>query len=98
MIRAFASSRKSSPNRTPVKKLASKNQSLLDPSRLRPPPITTSAAGLGSNNRLNITLGLGHQPAAAHHQTPINSDGDNEDEILSIAYTTTTGDGESSVV
>lgn len=90
MIRTFANSRKSSPSRTPVKKQSNKNQSLLDPSRLRPPPITSP--GLGSNNRLNITLGLGQQPHLPQQPTA----GDDDNEILSIAYSV--GDGESSVV
>lgn len=82
-LKAF-SSRKSSPNRTPVKK-QTKVQSLLDPSRLRPPPITSPCSGdlLSPNTRLNIALSM-QQDQSNHH----------DDEILSISIPA----GESNVV
>lgn len=41
-LKSFPNSRKTSPSRTPVKK-QTKMHSLLDPSRLRPPPLTTAS-------------------------------------------------------
>lgn len=59
MLKTFSNSRKSSPNRTPVKK-QTKMQSLLDPSRLRPPPITSIGGNdtITSNTRMNLSLGV----------------------------------------
>lgn len=60
MLKSYAS-RKSSPNRTPVKKV----KSWLDPSRLRPPPPQTQADArnvLSTNTRINYGLGVGMQP------------------------------------
>ncbi|XP_055636328.1 protein C1orf43 homolog isoform X2 [Toxorhynchites rutilus septentrionalis] len=86
MLKSFTNSRKSSPNRTPVKK-QSKMQSLLDPSRLRPPPIGSSVVGgIGSgagdagnqNARLNLSLGV-------HLQNQQQQQELDENEILSIS-------------
>lgn len=71
-------SRKSSPSRTPVKQKQTKVQSLLDPSRLRPPTIsnnTNSNDGIGPNSRINIALGLQQQEEII----------DDENEILTIS-------------
>ena len=88
MLKSFSNSRKSSPNRTPVKKQTTKVQSLLDPSRLRPPPMTSPSTGeiIGPNTRINIALGLQQQ----ENTIPADSN-----EILSISYQ---GSGESSLV
>lgn len=64
-LKTFSSSRKSSPSRTPVKK-QTKVPSLLDPSRLKPPPTqlsTTANIGnlLGTNSRINYGLGIQSQ-------------------------------------
>ncbi|XP_062564241.1 protein C1orf43 homolog isoform X2 [Armigeres subalbatus] len=87
MLKSFSNSRKSSPNRTPKKQ--SKMQSLLDPSRLRPPPM--GGAGVGGeiggrggdggnhNARLNLSLGVQLQ-----HQQQQQQELD-ENEILSIS-------------
>lgn len=82
-LKVYSNSRKSSPSRTPVKK-QTKVQSLLDPSRLRPPPITSPSSGdlLSPNTRLNIALSM-QQDHNNHH----------DDEILSISIP-----GESNVV
>lgn len=82
-LKVYSNSRKSSPSRTPVKK-QTKVQSLLDPSRLRPPPITSPSSGelLSPNTRLNIALSM-QQDHSNHH----------DDEILSISIP-----GESNVV
>lgn len=73
-IKTFNNSRKSSPSRTPVKKL-SKIQPLLDPSRLRPPPahMGGNLETRNSNTRLNMNLGLQQQQQ-------------DENEILSISH------------
>lgn len=103
MIKAFGLNRKSSPSRTPQKKHSTKNQSLLDPSRLRPPPmlspssIGSSIGGsandlVASNNRLNITLGLQQQHQQQQHHT---GNAQEENEILSISFS---GTGDSSIV
>lgn len=80
MLKSFTNSRKSSPSRTPVKKQQSKLQALLDPSRLRPPQMTTPGElndAVSSNNRINLSLGV---------NIPIPQDDfENENEILSIA-------------
>uniref|UniRef100_A0A1Q3FEG4 Putative nice-3 family member n=2 Tax=Culex tarsalis TaxID=7177 RepID=A0A1Q3FEG4_CULTA len=81
MLKSFSHSRKSSPSRTPVKK-QSKMQSLLDPSRLRPPPAGSGVVGSGTDNqnaRLNLSLGVQLQ-----HQQQQQPDLD-ENEILSIS-------------
>lgn len=65
-LKNFSNSRKSSPSRTPVKK-QTKVQSLLDPSRLRPPPTQTASSAsnignvLGANTRINYGLGIRNQ-------------------------------------
>ncbi|XP_055303979.1 protein C1orf43 homolog [Sitodiplosis mosellana] len=61
-LKTFSSSRKSSPSRTPVKK-QTKVQSLLDPSRLKPPPTQIGSGGnmLSSNSRINYGLGIQNQ-------------------------------------
>lgn len=67
-MKTFSSSRKSSPSRTPVKK-QTKVQSLLDPSRLKPPPATQVSSGggggagsmLSPNSRINYGLGIQSQ-------------------------------------
>lgn len=76
MLKSFSHSRKSSPSRTPVKK-QSKMQSLLDPSRLRPPPMSGSHP---DERRLNLSLGVQLQ----HQQQQQQPDLD-ENEILSIS-------------
>lgn len=87
MLKSFSNSRKSSPNRTPVKK-QSKMQSLLDPSRLRPPPMSGGGIGAGGitgsetgnqNARLNLSLGVQLQHQQQHQQDL------DENEILSIS-------------
>lgn len=86
MLKTLTNSRKSSPSRTPVKK-QTKVQSLLDPSRLRPPPLSSNANAndvLGPNTRINIALGLQQQEGILN----------NENDILSISPY----QGESSVV
>jgi len=61
MLKTFSNSRKSSPNRTPVKKQI-KVQSLLDPSRLRPPPPQSGIGNvLSTNTRINYGLGMQQQ-------------------------------------
>lgn len=68
MLKNFSNSRKSSPNRTPVKK-QTKVQSLLDPSRLRPPPSQNCIGNvLSTNTRINYGLGLQHQQQDDSHQ------------------------------
>lgn len=64
-LKTFSSSRKSSPSRTPVKK-QTKVPSLLDPSRLKPPPTQVSTASnignlLSNNSRINYGLGIQSQ-------------------------------------
>lgn len=64
-LKTFSSSRKSSPSRTPVKK-QTKVQSLLDPSRLKPPPTQVSSTSnmgnlLSANSRINYGLGIQSQ-------------------------------------
>lgn len=65
-LKNFSNSRKSSPSRTPVKK-QTKVQSLLDPSRLRPPPTQIASSPstignvLGTNTRINYGLGIRNQ-------------------------------------
>lgn len=94
MLKSFSHSRKSSPSRTPVKK-QSKMQSLLDPSRLRPPPASVGGGGGGGaggvagdnqNARLNLSLGvqLQHQQQQRQQQRDLQPDLD-ENEILSIS-------------
>lgn len=105
MLKSFGASRKSSPSRTPLKKQLTKNQSLLDPARLRPPPLMSPGTGSellsGSNNRLNITLGLQQQQQQQQAQQRRLADGDltnsadEENEILSISFT---GTGDTSIV
>lgn len=63
-MKSFNNSRKGSPARTPKK--SSKMPSLLDPSRLKPPPATTRGGGqlssgeitAGHHSKVNLTLGL----------------------------------------
>lgn len=60
-MKTFSSSRKSSPSRTPVKKQTTV-QSLLDPSRLKPPPTQVSSGNmLSANSRINYGLGIQSQ-------------------------------------
>ncbi|XP_055704888.1 protein C1orf43 homolog [Phlebotomus papatasi] len=77
-LKNFCNSRKSSPSRTPVKKQQTKMQSLLDPSRLRPPPMAPT--GLSeSNARINLSLGVQLQ------QQQLDQIGDlGENEILTV--------------
>lgn len=56
MLKSLNNSRKSSPSRTPIKK-QQKMQSLLDPSRLRPPPLSP-IPGTNENSRINLSLGV----------------------------------------
>uniref|UniRef100_A0A182NSG1 Uncharacterized protein n=1 Tax=Anopheles dirus TaxID=7168 RepID=A0A182NSG1_9DIPT len=85
MLKSYSSSRKSSPNRTPVKK-NSKMQSLLDPARLRPPPVALTAGNAGdtvmSNTRMNLSLAvqLQQQQEQQFQQPDLE-----ENEILSIS-------------
>ncbi|XP_053679974.1 protein C1orf43 homolog [Anopheles nili] len=85
MLKSFSSSRKSSPNRTPVKK-HSKMQSLLDPARLRPPPVALAPGNAGdtmiSNTRMNLSLAvqLQQQQQQQFQQPELE-----ENEILSIS-------------
>lgn len=93
MLKSYSNSRKSSPNRTPVKK-QTKVQSLLDPSRLRPPPPNSIGTGpgnmLSTNTRINYSLGAGMQdqystqpPSQQQSRQTITLHLD-ENEILSI--------------
>lgn len=89
MLKSF-SSRKSSPNRTPLKKLT-KVQSLLDPSRLRPPPLSGTDCGGGmigqirtSNIQPNITLAMQNEEIHQRTTTTTTSIID-ENEIISIS-------------
>lgn len=88
LLKSFSNSRKSSPSRTPVKK-QSKMQSLLDPSRLRPPPMNASGGGItGSNTgnqnaRLNLSLGVQLQHQQEQQLQLQEELGENE--ILSIS-------------
>lgn len=64
-LKTFSNSRKSSPSRTPVKK-QTKVPSLLDPSRLKPPPTQLSSSSgsignLSTNTRINYGLGIQSQ-------------------------------------
>lgn len=78
-MKNFSNSRKSSPSRTPVKKQA-KVQSLLDPSRLKPPPtqvtgnenILTNA--LGTNTRINYGLSMQNQSELLTNENEQNID------------------------
>ncbi|XP_058822880.1 protein C1orf43 homolog isoform X2 [Topomyia yanbarensis] len=85
MLKTFTNSRKSSPSRTPVKK-QSKMQSLLDPSRLRPPPMSAvGGGGVGGdtgnqNARLNLSLGVHLQQQQLQQHEDLA-----ENEILSIS-------------
>uniref|UniRef100_A0A182JTZ6 Uncharacterized protein n=1 Tax=Anopheles christyi TaxID=43041 RepID=A0A182JTZ6_9DIPT len=85
MLKSYSSSRKSSPNRTPVKK-HSKMQSLLDPARLRPPPVALTPGNTGdmiiSNTRMNLSLAvqLQQQQEQQFQQPDLE-----ENEILSIS-------------
>ncbi|XP_041767135.1 protein C1orf43 homolog isoform X1 [Anopheles merus] len=85
MLKSYSSSRKSSPNRTPVKK-HSKMQSLLDPARLRPPPVALTPGNAGdtiiSNTRMNLSLAvqLQQQQEQQFQQPELE-----ENEILSIS-------------
>ncbi|XP_059622958.1 protein C1orf43 homolog [Phlebotomus argentipes] len=75
-MKNFCNSRKSSPSRTPVKKQQTKMQSLLDPSRLRPPPLLSE-----SNARINLSLGVQLQ------QQQLDQIGDlGENEILAVPH------------
>lgn len=58
-VKVTRNSSKTSPsrNRTPTKKSSSKNQPLLDPSRLKPPTILPETR----NSQLNLTIGLQQQ-------------------------------------
>lgn len=87
MLKTYSGSRKTSPHRTPVKK-QTKVHSLLDPSRLRPPP-TTGNNPLGTNTRINYGLGMQQsqdssesgRTQSTHNMTlPLE-----EDEIMSIS-------------
>lgn len=88
MLKTFSASRKSSPHRTPKKQI--KVQSLLDPSRLRPPP-TMGGNALGTNTRINY--GLGMQQSNQSDSTDSNHTQStrnftlqlDEDEIMSIS-------------
>uniref|UniRef100_A0A1B0CQU9 Uncharacterized protein n=1 Tax=Lutzomyia longipalpis TaxID=7200 RepID=A0A1B0CQU9_LUTLO len=78
-LKNFCNSRKSSPSRTPVKKQQTKMQSLLDPSRLRPPPMVPSGL-TESNTRINLSLGVQLQ-----QQQQLDQVGDlGENEILTV--------------
>lgn len=65
-LKTFSNSRKSSPSRTPLKK-QNKVPSLLDPSRLKPPPTQLSGTSgnigsvLSTNTRINYGLGIQSQ-------------------------------------
>lgn len=91
MLKTFSNSRKSSPSRTPVKKQTTKVQSLLDPARLRPPPMTSPRTGelIGPNTRMNIAVGLQQQQ---------RQDVEDENEIMSISFSGQGGGAESSLV
>ncbi|KFB37513.1 AGAP004471-PA-like protein [Anopheles sinensis] len=89
MLKSYSSSRKSSPNRTPVKK-QSKMQSLLDPARLRPPPVALTTGGgtdtVMSNTRMNLSLAVQLQQQQQQQQQQQFQQHDlEENEILSIS-------------
>lgn len=70
MLKNFSNSRKSSPNRTPVKK-QTKVQSLLDPARLKPPPSQNCIGNvLSTNTRINYGLGLQQQQKQQQQDDP----------------------------
>ncbi|XP_050083254.1 protein C1orf43 homolog [Anopheles aquasalis] len=89
MLKSYSSSRKSSPNRTPVKK-HSKMQSLLDPARLRPPPVALTAGTDGGtdtmtgNTRMNLSLAVQLQQQQQQQQQFQQPELE-ENEILSIS-------------
>lgn len=62
-LKTFSNSRKTSPNRTPIKKQI-KSASLLDPSKLNPPPTLllneedTIGIDLSTNTRINYGVGI----------------------------------------
>lgn len=97
MLKTFSNSRKSSPSRTPVKKQKTKVQSLLDPARLRPPPMTSPRTGelIGPNTRMNIAVGLQQQQQQHLRRS---DDDEDENEIMSISFSGTGGGAESSLV
>lgn len=65
-LKTFSNNRKTSPNRTPIKK-QNKSPSLLDPSKLNPPPTLVlnekDAIGidLSTNTRINYGVGIQSQ-------------------------------------
>lgn len=81
LLKSLSSSRRSSPSRTPVKKQTSKMHSLLDPSRLRPPP-----AGNSSNARMNLSLGVQQQDHDENDILSVSQEGEpsNEDYVIKI--------------
>lgn len=93
ILKTLSNSRKSSPSRTPVKK-QTKVPSLLDPSRLKPPPTQITSSGgnnttstgtsnlLGTNSRINYGLGIQSQQHDAHltTSTTIHSSQTNDQE------------------
>lgn len=65
-LKTFSNSRKTSPNRTPIKK-QNKLPSLLDPSKLNPPPTLLLndedhiGIDLSTNSRINYGVGIQNQ-------------------------------------
>lgn len=65
-MKTFSDNRKTSPNRTPIKK-QNKSPSLLDPSKLNPPPTLvlneedTIGIDLSTNTRINYGVGIQSQ-------------------------------------
>lgn len=76
-MKTYSNSRKSSPSRTPQKK-PNKVPSLLDPSRLKPPPTGLSSSTgnigsvLGTNSRINYGLGIQSQGRAESEHQSLN--------------------------
>lgn len=80
LLKSYGNTKKSSPSRTPNKK-HTKMHSLLDPSRLRPPPISSRVnAGENNQSRINLTLGLQQQ----QNQRPPQII-DDENEIICVS-------------
>lgn len=96
MLKTFSGSRKSSPHRTPVKKQV-KVPSLLDPSRLRPPPPMIGSVGSGinslsTNTRINYGLSMQQQQQQQQNDSSESTQSTqnitlqlDEDEIMTIS-------------
>lgn len=97
-LKSFSNSRKTSPSRTPKKQ--TKMHSLLDPSRLRPPPLNAdpnspvvvvggSELG-GQHSKVNLTLGLHSHHIQDQNQERENIRNRNKNNTTTTTKTTTT--------